>query len=356
MEFIFQPNVYRTGSSQNLLEMLGRVWLKDHKLGDGDIYIISGFANYNGGVRFYPSFSEHINKGGRIKVIIGGSTAQRLSSLQVAEALLNCNADVYVVNRKRLLHAKCYGVSSSIGDDLIVTSGNFTDPGMSQNAEAAVRIDYANIQMAQFSWADLIDQIFRQGWDIYKLEKSDLKIKANPGWTLLYDEVYSTVPLEENQLVSMVVLLNHSDTVRIQANPGDVAGTGSQYFWLSKSAFDFFPALTEKNKKGYKNTYSCLISLNYVDLGKIVGTRVTFEVDNNRDFRLGTSKYRYTKVAAKHDLAVITRKSEYDYEIRIIQKKSHLYNDFLSYATTYIGGKGKRFGYISNSDVYRLLT
>ena len=86
MEFLLQPNVYSTGNTPNLLNLLDKMWIKDHNSGEGTLYIISGFANYNGGVRFYPYFTDHIHKGGNVKVIIGGSTSQRLSSIQIAEA------------------------------------------------------------------------------------------------------------------------------------------------------------------------------------------------------------------------------------------------------------------------------
>lgn len=344
MEFLLQPNVYSTGTTSNLLTLLDHMWLKDHVLGKGQLFIVSGFSNYNGGVRFYPSFIEHTRKGGKITAIVGGSASQRLSSIQVAEALLNCSVDLYIVNRKRLVHAKCYGAVDESGEELIVTSGNFTGPGMSQNAEAAIRIDQSNVAAMGFSWLSLIDGVFSQGWDIYKLEKADITEKRNPGWSLLYDEVHDTVKLDETQLVSMVVLLSHSDTARIQADPGTDASKGTQFFWLSKASFDFFPALTEKNKRGIKNTYSCLINMNYIDLDVFRQERVTFEADNNLDFRLGTAAFRGTKAADERDLAIITRCSEYDYEIRIIRKNSAHYSELLSYATQYIGGQGKRFG------------
>lgn len=355
MEFLLQPNVYSTGTCLNLLNLLDNMWLKEHVSGNGCLYIISGFSNYNGGVRFYPSFLDHTRKGGKIVAIIGGSASQRLSSLQVAEALLNCGVELYVVNRKRLVHAKCYGVSDDRGEELVVTSGNFTGPGMSQNAEAALRIDQTNVAAMGFSWKELLDKMFDQGWDIYKLDQTDIIDKRNPGWTLLYDEVHDTIKLDDTQLVSMVVLLSHSDTARIQATPGTNAFLGTQYFWLSKASFDFFPALTEKNKRGIKNTYSCLINMNYIDLGITKPERVTFEADNNLDFRLGTAAYRGTKVADEKDLAIITRRSEYNYEIRIVSKADQNYTHLLSYATQYIGGQGKRFGYISNSDLFEIL-
>lgn len=355
MEFMFQPGVYSTGASNSLLGMLDHMWIKNHTSGEGALYIISGFANYNGGVRFYPSFLDHTRKGGRVIAIIGGSASQRLSSLQAAEALLNCGVELYVVNRKRLVHAKCYGVVDGRGEELVVTSGNFTGPGMSQNAEAAVHLEQEKTAEMGFSWDGLVKGMFSQGWDIYRLEQTDIYSKSNPGWTLLYDEVHDTVKLDDSQLVSMVVLLSHSDTARIQASPGSNAAKGTQYFWLSKASFDFFPALTEKNHRGTKNTYSCSINLNYIDLGITQPARVTFEADNNLDFRLGTGAYRRTKAADKKDLAIITRRTEYDYEIRIIRKNDSNYASLLAYATQYIGNYGKRFGYIDNTALFNIL-
>lgn len=278
-----------------------------------------------------------------------------MSSIQVVEALLQCGAEVNVINRKRLLHAKCYGYETTDKEEIVVSSGNFTGPGMSQNAEAAIRIDYEQKKKMRFSWKDFIKGISSPKWDIYNLKASDIQNKRNPGWTLLYDEIHGTTKLEESQEVSMIITLSHSDTARIQANPGSKAGLGTQYFWLSKGTFDFFPALTEKNKHGTKNTYSCNINMKYIDLGIEQQSKVTFEADNNLDFRLGTGAFRYTKKASANDLAVITRLSEYDYEIRIIPQSSKHYVELLSYATTYIGNYGKRFGYISNKEFFQIL-
>ncbi len=351
MEFLLQPCVYSTNHTDSLLKVLDDMWIKTLSDNPGTIYIISGFANYNGGVRFYPYFSDFIHKGGKVVAIIGGSTAQKLSSQQVAEALVKCGAEVHVVNRKRLLHAKCYGYSDNNGDqELVVSSGNFTGPGMAQNAEAAIRIDIDDIKKMSFSWNDLVESIYAQHWDMYKVEESDIEKKKNPVWKLLYDEVYGTTSLDEDQEVTMILTLSHSDTARIQADPGENAGKGTQYFWLSKGSFDFFPALTEKNNRGYKNTYSCTINVNYVDLGETVASRVTFEADNNMDFRLGTAPYRYTKVAEENDIACLTRLKEYDYELRIIKQKSSQYKRLLAYAVNFIGNKGKKFGYIGNDE------
>ena len=355
MEFLLQPGVYNTGDTPTLLKLLDKMWMKNHTAGSGTLYIISGFANYNGGVRFYPYFTRHVQSGGRIVAFIGGSTAQRLSSLQVAEALLECGAEVNIVNRKRLLHAKCYGYKTTTDEELVVSSGNFTGPGMSQNAEAAIHIEKDSIQNMNFSWDDFVQSILQQKWDIYSLDKSDIDNKKNPAWTLLYDEVHGTVKIDESQELTMVITLSHSDTARIQADPGSKAGLGTQYFWLSKGTFDFFPALTEKNNRGIKNTYSCTINLNYIDLNTLQKARVTFEADNNLDFRLGTSALRYTIIANENDLALITRLSEYDYELRIVPSDSNIYPLLLAYATSFIGNYGKRFGYIGNTELFDII-
>lgn len=355
MEFLLQPYVYSTSGTMTLLSMLDSMWLKTHRVGKGTLYIISGFANYNGGVRFYPYFTKHIHDGGKIKVIIGGSTAQKLSSLQVVEALLQCGAEVYVVNRKRLLHAKCYGYSADGVEELVVTSGNFTGPGMSQNGEAAIRIDNDHMKSMNFSWREFTDNILNQPWDIYHIDSTDIENKTNPGWSLLYDEVHGSTILDDSQLMTMVITLSHSDTVRIQALRGTKAGRGTQYFWLSKGSFDFFPALTEKNQKGIKDTYSCNVTMTYVDLGVTQSEKVTFEADNNLDFRLGTSALRYTKKAAKNDLALISRLSEYDYQLRIIRQGTPQYSRLIKYATSFIGNQGKKYGYISNTECFAIL-
>ena len=170
MEFMLQPAVYATGDSNSLLDMLDHMWVKKHTPGEGTLYIISGFTNYNGGVRFYPVFSD---------------------------------------------------------------------------VEAALHLEPEETARMQFSWDGLLKGLFSQGWDIYRLEQADIAARRGPGWTLLYDELHDTVKLDDSQLVSMVVLLSHSDTARIQAPPATNAGKGTQYFWLCKDSFDFFPPLTE---------------------------------------------------------------------------------------------------------------
>ncbi len=96
--------------------------------------------------------------------------------------------------------------------------------------------------------------------------------------------------------------------------------------------------------------------MNYIDIGvKDNECRVTFEAENNLDFRLGTGKLRYTRVAQAGDLAAITRTSEYDYELRIIKQESDLFTRLIPNAINFIGHRGKKYGYISNAEFARTI-
>lgn len=355
MEFLLQPDVYKTGNCKTLEELLVHLWTPSDRLGKGDCFLISGFANYNGGVRFYSTFAKHIQDGGKVVAIVGGSTTQRLSSIQVVEKLLECGVEVHIINRKRLLHAKLYGYQYGDVQELIVTSGNFTGPGMSLNAEASLMLGESDFDDSAFSLDSLVHSIFNTDWMIYHLNKDDITDKRNAGWQLLYDEEHGGDELSEDMQTSMVMTLGHSDTVRINAKPNSDAYKGSQYFWLSKDAFGFFPALNGKNKRGVKNAYYCMINVNFIDLGRIEKVRVTYEAENNFDFRLGTGPLRGTNLASVEDLVIFSRVGEYDYELRLVRRNDPRYKELLRYAVTSIGGQGKMFGYVSNEDLKTLL-
>jgi hypothetical protein len=97
--------------------------------------------------------------------------------------------------------------------------------------------------------------------------------------------------------------------------------------------------------------------MNYVDLG-ITDTdcRVTFEAENNLDFRLGTGKLRYTKKAVQGDMAAIIRVGEREYELKLFRQGSRQFNALLPYAVNYIGHQGKRYGYIPNADFVEIVS
>ena len=244
------------------------------------------------------------------------------------------------------MHAKCYGTRSSSGETLVVSSGNFTGPGMAQNVEAALFLGEQHTASMNFSWEQLSTEILAQKWMIYE---PTLLNPTHPSWQLLYDESPGNVTLDDSETMTMIVMLGHSDTVRIQTDPGTSASKGTQYFWLSKDSFDFFPPLTIRNERGYKGTLSAILKMNYIDLGEIdTNCRITFEAENNLDFRLGTSKLRYTKLANVGDLACISRVGEDEYEMRIITQRMDNYHQLRQYAVHYIGHSGKMYGLTEN--------
>jgi hypothetical protein len=280
--------------------------------------------------------------------VFAGSSGSRLTSRQVVEEMLGCGAEVHVVNRKRLLHAKCYGTKHEGRESLIVTSGNFTGPGMSQNVEMAVLLEPATTAQMQFSWDGMIDSMLGQRWNFYRPSLAD---RGDPAWQLLYDEFASDLVLDDTEEVTMILRLGHADTARINAAPGTKAARGTQYFWLSKDCYDFFPALTIRNQRGEKPTYSCLVSMNYVDLHLVDGQcRVTFEAGNNLDFRLGTGPLRYSRVASEGDLAAITRTGESSYEMRFYRQGTPRHRALSRHAVNLIGHQGKCYGFMPNAD------
>lgn len=346
-ELSVHPNVYATGHSKGLLAMLETVWLRRQTMGDGVMYIVSGFANYNGGLRFYQVFEDHVQEGGRVVAVFAGSTRQNLTSRQVVQKMLRCGAEVHIVNRKRLMHVKSYGAKTSEGQMLVVTSGNFTGPGMAQNVEMALLLDSPSTSQLGFSWSNLIESMLAQDWVVHRPKLDEL---SAPVWQLLYDEKASQVVLDETDTVTMILRLGHPDTVRINAAPGSAARKGSQYFWLSKDCYDFFPPLTILNKRGSKRTYSCEVKAHFVSLSETSLVRATFEAENNLDFRLGTGPLRGTGLAKSGDWAAISRIGESEYEVRVYEQSSSVADALSEHAVHHIGNRGKRYGFLSNDD------
>ena len=346
-ELAVHPGVFATGRSKGLVSFLERVWLREQEAGEGTLYVVSGFANYNGGVRFFPVFRRHVELGGEVIALFAGSAGQNLTSRQVVRGMLECGADVHIVNRKRIMHVKSYGSRTRDGDMVIVSSGNFTGPGMAQNVEMSVLLDRPTSHSMGFSWDALIASVLRQSWQIHRPELKDM---SSPGWRLLYDEEASTIVLEETDEVTLIVILGHADTVRINAAPGSIEARGTQYFWLSRDCYDFFPALIIPNARGVKKTYSCVVEMNYVDMNWRKEVRVTFEAENNLDFRLGTGALRGTGLARAGDVAAISRIGESSYELRLYRRNTPAGRWLDDRAVNFVGNRSKRYGFVSNDE------
>jgi len=352
-EFSLHPAIYATGEMPNLLRMLEQAWVREITPGQGSIYMISGFGNFNGGVRFFEPLKEHIRLGGTVEGIFGGSTSQRLTSRQLVRQLLEIGANIRVINRKRILHAKIYGTSVEDRERLIVSSGNFTGPGMSLNIEASLSLDSASTRGLGFSWTNVMESFTAQNFDIYQPTLQDA---AGPGWSLLYDEYEQDLKLDESEESTLVMTLSRADTARIQAAPRTTAARGTQYFWLSRDSYGFFPPLTIRNIRGVKATFSCFINIRYIELERrVFQSRVTFEAENNLDFRLGTGPLKYTGLAGPNDIVALSRIGEQDYELRILRRNDPAYGRLLAYATTFIGNDGKRSGYVANAEFEAIL-
>lgn len=364
-QFVLQPSMYATGQHKTVFDMLDEVWAdtgSDRYTG-GNYYLVFGFGRFNGGVPFFERFRKHVSAGGRVTAIVSGSTRANHTSQQLAKALLECGADVHVVNRKQMLHAKIYGHRSPDGaETLVTTSGNFTSPGTKTNIEAAVTLSPAITNEMGFSSVDLLDSFTSSGLDTHTLSED----VSDPAWSLLFDEHSrrrTTVPAdteseedEEIGAMALLLTLGHSDTARIQAVPGTTQSKGSQYFWLPMEAFGFFPPLDVRNVRGDKATYSTRVNINFSDISRTENVLVTFEAENNKDFRLGTGPLRNSRIAAKGDIAVLTRDNERDYTLRIVREDTAAHTSLLRYALTPVGHRGKLFGYAPASDITAILS
>lgn len=349
--FTIHPDVYSTDETLgNLPDLLDKMWLDQNVDSKSTLVVISGFANYNGGVRFFDFFENHIKNGGQVITILGASSSQRLSSTQVVKELVNRGAKVKLVNRKKLLHSKMYGCFSEDSDhqSLVISSGNFTGPGMALNVESSFLADSATLSDMDFSWTDLLENIEKQGWQIFDVFRS--YDETQPYNNLLYDEEKyvksKTSELDIPETEYLITTLSHNDTSRIVQRKN-----GTQYIWLSKNVMGYFPPLLIRNSRGIKKTYSAELELSYPQLNQTgLKGRVTFEADNNLDFRfLTTAKVYGTNVAKENDLAVIKNTGDNNYEVIFVKEGTPEYIALSSYATDYIGNRGKRYGFIEKS-------
>lgn len=362
-QFLLQPNLYSTGEAEDLFGVLDGLWADrgDHDPQEAAYFLVSGFATHNGGVRFFERFRHHIDGGGTVHAVFGGSRSSNMTSRQLVDALVECGASVHIINRRYMMHSKLYGKRSTTGDEhLVVTSGNFSAPGLRRNIESLISLSGPSTAALGFDWSSLIDGLLSETGNVFAASEAAVD---DPRWALLYDEETrgrrraTAEDQESDVLESLIVTLSHFDTARVMADRGTRESMGTQYFLLSKDSFDFFPALTERrvSNKGLV-TYSTMVDVNFVNITTTKSVRVTFEAENNSDFRLGTGPLRCTQVASKDDIAVLSRRGEAQYDLRIVHHGAPEFVKLNSYAITHVGARGKRYGYAPNAKVDEILS
>lgn len=360
-QFLLQPNLYRTGEAEDLFGVLDGLWGEGRSRDsqDGAYFLVSGFATHNGGVRFFERFRHHIEDGGTVQAVFGGSRSSNMTSRQLVDALVGCGASVHIVNRRYMMHSKLYGKRSASGEErLVVTSGNFSAPGLRRNIESLISLSESSTTALGFDWSSLLGGLLSETVQVFAASEAE---DDDPRWALLYDEENrgrrraAVEDQDSDVLESLIITLSHADTVRVSAAPGTKAAKGSQYFWLSKDCFDFFPALTIRNTKGSKATYSTMVDVSFADIDREESVRVTFEAENNLDFRLGTGPLRGTKVAKQGDIAVLSRRDERRYDLKIVPSGTPAFSALSAHALIRVGAQDKRYGYASNSEVDRIL-
>lgn len=360
-QFLLQPNLYRTGDAEDLFGVLDGLWGEGRNRDpqDGAYYLVSGFATHNGGVRFFERFRHHVDGGGTVHAVFGGSLSSNMTSRQFVDALMECGVSVHIISRRYMMHSKLYGKRSTTGDErLVVTSGNFSAPGLRRNIESLVSLSGPSTAGLGFDWTSLMDGLLSDTAEVFTASGA---ADDDPRWALLYDEETrgrrraAAEDQDSDVLESLIVTLSHADTVRVSATPGTEAAKGSQYFWLSKDCFDFFPALTIRNTRGTKATYSTMVDVSFLDVGREESVRVTFEAENNLDFRLGTGPLRGTRVAKQGDIAVLSRRDERRYELKIVAGGTPAFFALSAHALIRVGAQDKRYGYASNVEVDKIL-
>jgi hypothetical protein len=277
-----------------------------------------------------------------------------MTSKQAVTELLRLGSRVNLLNRKKIMHAKMYGVASNLNTVAIVTSGNFTGNGIALNIEASLYLDGDDLINSGFAWSDACAALeSRATWNV--LEPKDLTSPGNPGWKLLFDED-AKAPTggdawqEEDQVLAMT--LSPTDVARIVGSQKN----GTQYFWLSRFVAGYFPPLTDLPVKlGAKRTFKTTVQVDFLDLGVIHDCTVTFEAYNNLDFRLLTSPFKGTSKAHADDMMLLRRNKERAYRMRIVPKGTHDYSKLMPYLINPIGIRNKRFGWVPKKLVASLV-
>lgn len=355
--FLLQPEVYGSiDGIHDLGTVLERLW--SNLPSDSTIYIASAFANQSGVLTIAKKIDRHTDAGGEVHCFLAGSPHQALASKQAVKELLRSGAHVYLLNRKRILHSKMYGVLDGASETLVVSSGNLTGPGLSLNVESTLVLDPELVETIGFSWTDWEASLL-DAFDWHRPDLANIDDPADPAWKLTFDETGGRpvhVPGEEDEEGRrdeiLAFSLVHNDVSRIQ--DGDNVGT--QYFFLSRYHSHYFPPLQDRTRDDAKTTFSTEVSVEFLDIGETKDdVSVTFEAYNNLDFRLLTTPLKGTGVAGEGDIAVLAREDDASYKLRTLRQGTQEYNRVLPYLINEIGNRGKRFGWVPRSEVAGVL-
>lgn len=351
LQFVFQPGVYSTpGEVGDLGEILDSMW--GAAPAGSTVYAASAFVDQNGVLPFVKRLKAHSSKGGFVRCFFGASPGQAMASRQAVTELLNSDARVFLLNRKKIFHSKLYGVAGE-EDELVVSSGNFTGNGLALNIESSVRISGKTLATAKFTWKQW-ERRLTNSFEWYEATLARIANPQDPAFKLTFDETHArpaTVAEENGEGDEVLVYtLNPTDVNRIQ----DPDYTGTAYFWLSRYSSGYFPPLQMRSRPGAIKTFSADINVDFLDIGKKKQVRVTFEAYNNLDFRLGVGPLRATGVAAKGDMAVLDRVGHRDYRLRIIDGTSKEAKRIRPYLIHKAGHRGKRYGMVPRKLIKKL--
>lgn len=351
IEFLLQPEVYATNTSYGELgEVLDELWKLAPQ--DSTLYAASGFVEQGGVLPFVRTLRGHIEHGGKVKCFFGGSPSQSMASRQAVVELLGLGADVRLLNRKKIFHSKMYGVGGDVKASLVVSSGNFTGPGIALNVESSIVLRGTAFAQSGFSWDEWERALSKFAWHIPRL--STVNDSTDPAWKLTFDETHGRADAGEDAPGPeevLAVTLSPIDVARVQSS----TYKGTAYLWLSRYMTGYFPTMSVRTKPSAKTTFSADLELEFVDLGTTKTVRVTFEAYNNLDFRLGVGPLRGTGLAKAGDIALLRRVDDTHYRLKLLHQKSRLARRLDPYLIHHIGHKGKRYGMIPHRMVRKVV-
>lgn len=352
LDFVLQPDVYRTTQDySNLGEILSGIWGKAPE--ESVLYAAAGFVDLGGVLPFVNAFKKHIEDGGGVRCFFAGSPSSALASRQAVHELLSIEASVRLLSRRKMFHSKLYGVSANSADRLVVSSANLTGNGLAMNVESTLIVGSELLSRCGFSWTEWERKV-EEGFEWHEPSLASSRDASDPAWKLTYDEkrgAPQAEPPSPSTDEALVTTLSAIDVARVK----DPTYAGTPYFWLSRYVMDYFPPLVVRTRPGAKKTFTADVEVDFLNIGQTKKVTVTFEAYNNKDFRLLVSPLKGTKVAKEGDIAILYRVGADQYKLKVLDARSRDAGRLRPYMITFVGHKGKRYGFVPIGMVKRLL-